>query len=44
MQFESTVCEYSQAVKPLLEREAPGLAVAMISKSLAVTPMAMLSR
>ena len=34
----------SKATQPLLDREAPGLTVAMISKSLAITPMAMLSR
>ena len=33
-----------EATRPLLEKEAPGIVVAMISKSLAVTPMAMLSR
>jgi len=33
-----------EATQPLLDREAPGLTVAMISKSLAITPMAMLSR
>jgi gephyrin len=33
-----------EATRPLLQREAPGMVVAMITKSLAVTPMAMLSR
>ena len=33
-----------QATKSLLDKEAPGLVVAMISSSLKVTPMAMLSR
>ncbi len=33
-----------EAVRPLLEREAPGLVLAMLSASLAVTPHAMLSR
>lgn len=36
--------QHSKAVKPLLEKEAPGLSMAMISKSLAITSMAMLSR
>ena len=34
----------SKATKHLLDKEAPGLVVAMISSSLQVTPMAMLSR
>ncbi|MCB9127013.1 MAG: MogA/MoaB family molybdenum cofactor biosynthesis protein [Ardenticatenales bacterium] len=34
----------SEAVRPLLDRETPGLAHAMLSASLAVTPHAMLSR
>ncbi len=33
-----------EAIRPLLDREAPGLVVAMLSASLAVTPHAMLSR
>lgn len=33
-----------EAVRPLLDREAPGLVVAMLMASLAVTPHAMLSR
>ena len=33
-----------EATRPLLEKEAPGIVVAMISKSLTITPMAMLSR
>ena len=33
-----------EAVGPLLDRRAPGLVTAMITKSLEVTPMAMLSR
>lgn len=33
-----------EAIRPLLEREAPGLVVAMLSASLAITPHAMLSR
>lgn len=33
-----------EAIRPLLEREAPGLVVAMLTASLAVTPHAMLSR
>ncbi len=33
-----------EAVRPLLEREAPGLVVAMLSASLKITPYAMLSR
>ena len=33
-----------KATKPLLDKEAPGVAVAMTTKSLAVTPLAMLSR
>ncbi|MDQ4076334.1 MAG: MogA/MoaB family molybdenum cofactor biosynthesis protein [Chloroflexota bacterium] len=33
-----------EAVRPLLDREAPGLVVAMLNTSLAVTPYAMLSR
>ena len=33
-----------EATHPLLDREAPGMVVAMVSKSLDVTPMAMLSR
>jgi gephyrin len=33
-----------EAVRPLMEREAPGLVVAMVTASLAVTPHAMLSR
>ena len=33
-----------EATKPLLHKEAPGLAVAMTLSSLKVTPMAMLSR
>jgi molybdenum cofactor synthesis domain-containing protein len=33
-----------EAVRPLLHREAPGLVVAMLTASLAVTPHAMLSR
>lgn len=33
-----------EAVHPLLEREAPGLVVAMLTASLSVTPHAMLSR
>ncbi|MGH2542497.1 MAG: MogA/MoaB family molybdenum cofactor biosynthesis protein [Candidatus Acidiferrales bacterium] len=33
-----------EAVRPLLDREAPGLVVAMLNASLAVTPHAMLSR
>ena len=38
------VFSWSKATRPLLDREAPGLTVAMISKSLSITPMAMLSR
>ena len=34
----------SQATKEVIEREAPGLAVRMLSKSIETTPMAMLSR
>ena len=37
-------CYISKATKHLLDKEAPGLVVAMISSSLQVTPMAMLSR
>ena len=33
-----------EATRGVIEREAPGLMVAMVTKSLAVTPMAMLSR
>ena len=33
-----------EATKQVIEREAPGLAVAMVTKSLTVTPLAMLSR
>lgn len=33
-----------EAVRPLLDREAPGLVVAMLTASFAVTPHAMLSR
>ncbi|KAJ8922790.1 hypothetical protein NQ315_007825 [Exocentrus adspersus] len=33
-----------EATKAIIEKEAPGLAYTMVSKSLAVTPMAMLSR
>ncbi len=33
-----------EAMHPLIEREAPGLVIAMVTKSLAVTPLAMLSR
>ena len=33
-----------EAVRPLLEREAPGLVVAMLMASLAITPHGMLSR
>ena len=33
-----------EATRQVTEREAPGLAIAMVTKSLAVTPMAMLSR
>lgn len=33
-----------EAIRPLLERETPGLVVAMLSASLAITPYAMLSR
>lgn len=33
-----------EAIRPLLERETPGLVVAMLSASLAITPHAMLSR
>lgn len=33
-----------EAVRPLLDREAPGLVVAMLTASLAITPYAMLSR
>ena len=33
-----------EAVRPLLDREAPGLVVAMLSASLTITPYAMLSR
>ncbi|XP_064406979.1 gephyrin-like isoform X2 [Halichondria panicea] len=33
-----------EATRPLIEKEAPGIVVAMVSKSLEVTPMAMLSR
>lgn len=33
-----------EAIRPLLERDAPGLVVAMLTASLAVTPHAMLSR
>ena len=33
-----------EATKGLLEKEAPGIVVAMVTKSLQVTPMAMLSR
>ena len=36
--------EFFQATKAVINREAPGLAMQMISKSLEVTPMAMLSR
>ena len=35
---------FMQATRALLEKEALGLSVAMISKSLAVTPHAMLAR
>ena len=34
----------SQATREVIEREAPGLAVAMLMGSLTVTPLAMLSR
>ena len=40
----SKFLDSSKATRLLLDREAPGLTVAMISKSLAITPMAMLSR
>ena len=33
-----------EATRQVIEREAPGLAIAMVTKSLAVTTMAMLSR
>ncbi len=33
-----------QATKAIIDREAPGLGIAMITKSLHVTPMAMLTR
>lgn len=33
-----------EATKPLLDKECPGIVVAMISSSLQITPMAMLSR
>lgn len=33
-----------EATKPLLDREAPGIVVAMLRKSLDITPYAMLSR
>ncbi len=33
-----------EAMRPLIEKEASGIVVAMITKSLAVTPLAMLSR
>ncbi|KAL5463261.1 hypothetical protein EMCRGX_G032144 [Ephydatia muelleri] len=33
-----------EATRPLLDREAPGMVVAMLAKSLVITPMAMLSR
>ena len=33
-----------EATKPLLDKECPGIVVAMISASLQITPMAMLSR
>ena len=33
-----------EATRPMLEKEAPGIVVAMISNSLTITPMAMLSR
>lgn len=33
-----------EATKPLLDREAPGIVVAMLRKSLEITPYAMLSR
>ena len=33
-----------EATRPMLEKEAPGIVVAMISNSLTVTRMAMLSR
>jgi gephyrin len=33
-----------ESTKPLLDKEAPGLTFAMITKSLEITPMAMLSR
>ena len=35
---------YLQATKAILEKEAPGLVIAMLKGSLEVTPMAMLSR
>lgn len=33
-----------EAIKPLIERDAPGIALALMCGSLKVTPMAMLSR
>ena len=33
-----------EATRPLIEKEAPGIVVAMVTKSLEVTPHAMLSR
>ena len=39
-----TLYECFQATKAVIHREAPGLAIQMISKSLEVTSMAMLSR
>lgn len=33
-----------EATRQVIDKEAPGLTVAMVTKSLAITPMAMLSR
>ena len=42
--FKLIVVVLFQATKAIIDREAPGLGIAMITRSLNVTPMAMLSR
>ena len=42
--FDMVHCAVRQATREVIEREAPGMALAMLMGSLNVTPLGMLSR
>ena len=42
--FDMVRCAVRQATREVIEREAPGMALAMLMGSLNVTPLGMLSR